>query len=318
MNKQLSEDGTHVVNHDLGKNLHWMHGLEEYLDYVNHPEKERYSEIKRAVMYGNIWYIKNMLSSEIDRGRVEYTDEFLNIILAHYTGYEYINHRKVLRYIAYCINDDYIRKISSWSIKWQERANLNEHFSRGQMKSKCWMVEKLKEIFPETYLGVVAHYGGWYATVAKSIFNNFKVANYYNLELDQQCIEIADDFNYEQYHNKWQFKSVHKDCSDIKYDQNDSFHVQVENMQNQTINVNIKPNIVINTSCEHMNEDWFHNLPDGMLVCLQTNDYFDNEQHINCVNGLNEAKAKYPMKEFLYEGEIETHLYNRYMLIGEK
>ena len=38
----------------------------------------------------------------------------------------------------------------------------------------------------------------------------------------------------------------------------------------------------------------------------------------NCVHGIEEAKAKYPMKEVLYEGEIDTHLYNRFMLIGEK
>ena len=65
------------------------------------------------------------------------------------------------------------------------------------MKSKCWMVEKLAEIFPNAYLGTIAHYGGWYATVAKNIFQQFGVKKYYNIELDENCIEIADDFNYE-------------------------------------------------------------------------------------------------------------------------
>tara|TARA_B100001094_G_C18178816_1_gene799587 strand:- start:1100 stop:2053 length:954 start_codon:yes stop_codon:yes gene_type:complete len=315
---QLHETGSHIEGKQYKENLHWMHGIDEYLTYINHPQLEIYTRIYNAMLHGNIWNIKDLISSEIDRGRIDLTDEFLNILLSHYTGYEYVNHRKVLRYISHCVDDDYIRKISSWSIKWQKSANLNDHFSRGQMKSKCWMVEQLNEVFPNTYLGVVAHYGGWYATVAKNIFNNFKVTNYYNLELDQQCIEIADDFNYEQYHNKWQFKSVEKDCGSITYDENKSFNVQIANQQHNMVNVNIKPNIVINTSCEHMNEDWFHNLPDGMLVCLQTNDYFSNEQHVNCVNGLNEAKAKYPLKEILYEGEIETWLYNRFMLIGEK
>ena len=67
-----------------------------------------------------------------------------------------------------------------------------------------------------------------------------------------------------------------------------------------------------------MNEDWFHNLPNGTLVCLQTNNYFDNEQHVNCVENLNKAIEKYPMSEVLYSGEIDTHLYQRYMIIGEK
>ena len=92
----MSEDGTHMVNSELGKNLHWMHGLEEYLEYIDHKQKEKYHVLKRAVMYGNIWYIKEIIRDEIYRGDTDLTDEFLNIILAHYTGYEHINHRKAL------------------------------------------------------------------------------------------------------------------------------------------------------------------------------------------------------------------------------
>lgn len=315
---QLSKDGSHAVNHELSENLHWMHGIEEYLEHIDHKHKEKYHVLKRAVMYGNIWYIKEIVRDEIYRGDTDLTDEFLNIILAHYTGYEHINHRKVLQYIAHCIDSDYIRKISSWAIKWQYRANLNEHFSRGQMKSKCWLVSEMSNVIPNSYLGTVAHYGGWYATVAKHLFEQFKIKNYYNLELDPDCIEIADDFNYTQYRAKWQFKSIEQDCSTIKYNKEGAIYINATNRDKVTHKLKVKPDIVINTSCEHMNEDWFHNLPDGMLVCLQTNDYFNNEQHINCVHGINEAKAKYPMKEVLYEGVIDTHLYKRFMLIGEK
>ena len=111
---------------------------------------------------------------------------------------------------------------------------------------------------------------------------------------------------------------MHKNVDDIRYDDNNSFNIQIKNLQNQAVNVNVKPNLIINTSCEHMNQDWYNNLPQGMLVCLQTNDFFDQEQHINCVTGIEQAKEKYPMSEILYEGEIETWKYNRYMLIGEK
>ena len=34
MNKQLADDQTHVVNHDLGQNLHWMH-VQEKEQHVN-------------------------------------------------------------------------------------------------------------------------------------------------------------------------------------------------------------------------------------------------------------------------------------------
>tara|TARA_B100001778_G_scaffold334710_1_gene347289 strand:- start:1642 stop:2664 length:1023 start_codon:yes stop_codon:yes gene_type:complete len=315
---QLAENGAHMVNTDMLKELHWLHGIEEYMQYVDDPNLEKYMKIKRAIMYGNIWYIKELAIDEIRRGEVENTDDFLNIILSFYTGYEYVNPRKVLQYISHCIDNDYIRKISSWSIKWQYDALLDQHFSRGQMKSKCWMVEEMSKIFPDKYLGTVVHYGGWYATVAKHLFEKFKIKKYYNLEKDTKCIDISDDFNYEQYQNQWQFKSVVQDVDDIRYDSTGVFCMYVKSKSGKNIQLQIKPDIIINTSCEHMNEDWFKNLPDGQLVCLQTNDYFDNEQHINCVHGIEEAKVKYPMKEVLYEGEIDTHLYNRFMLIGEK
>ena len=314
---ELSSDGSHVVNHELSTNLHWMHGLEEYLEFNNHPDIRIYQDIKRAILYGNIWHIKHLLTSEIHRGYTDLTDEFLNIILAHYTGYGHINHRKVLQYIAHCVDSEYIRKMSSWSIKWQHRANLNDHFSRGQMKSKCWMVSELSEIYQDEYLGTVAHYGGWYATVAQNIFEKFRVKNYYNLEVDPDCIEISDDFNYEQTVG-WKFKSTVQNVSDIVWKDNNNFDIKIKNLANDTITTNVKPDLIINTSCEHMNQDWFNNIPTGKVVCLQTNDYFDNSQHVNCCRDLADAIAKYPMSEVYYSGEIDTHLYKRFMIIGEK
>lgn len=77
-------------------------------------------------------------------------------------------------------------------------------------------------------------------------------------------------------------------------------------------------NLIINTSCEHMDNTWFEKLPAGQMVLLQTNDYFENEQHSNCCEDLEAAKAKYPMSELLYAGELDTQLYNRFMLIGIK
>ena len=79
-----------------------------------------------------------------------------------------------------------------------------------------------------------------------------------------------------------------------------------------------KISLVVNTSCEHMDDTWFDNLPDGTFVVLHQNDYFDNPQHSNCCKDLEEVKRKYPMQSIFYEGELDTHLYNRFMLIGIK
>lgn len=77
-------------------------------------------------------------------------------------------------------------------------------------------------------------------------------------------------------------------------------------------------NCVINTSCEHMDNTWFEKLPAGTFVVLHQNNYFENPQHINCCKDLEDVKSKYPMSEIFYEGELDTFLYTRYMLIGIK
>ena len=210
MNQQIEE-----VEETVEQQLHWLHGLEEYIQHIQHPQQEMFADIKRALLQGNPWKIEKLIRFEIDRGPIQLTDEFIKLIMSHHTEYKEVNSRKVLRYIAHSIDDDYIRKISSWSIKWQNKANLIDHFSRGQMSSKLWMIDELQKIYPDKHLGTIAHYGGWYATIAQLIFQHFKVKQYINLEADFSCLEIADDFNYEQQVDNWRFKSVGLDVNNV-------------------------------------------------------------------------------------------------------
>lgn len=76
--------------------------------------------------------------------------------------------------------------------------------------------------------------------------------------------------------------------------------------------------LVINTSSEHMTEDWFKKVKKGTTVALQTNDFHDIVEHINTVNNLKELEEKYPMSEVLFSGTKDCDRYNRFMLIGIK
>lgn len=312
----LEKTKAQIEGHRHAKNFYWLNGIEEYLQHKNHPQLDVFHDIKNVVLYANPWALKKCVMREIERGQTEHTQEWINIIMSKFIDYKYVNHRKLLRYMCHCIDDEYLRTASIWSIKWQEKANVNDHFSRGQVLSKLWMVDQLKVLFGKE-LGTVVHYGGWYATIAQLLFEHFQIKNYYNIEIDSICIEISEHFNRVQHINNWQFKASQQDCDKIQY-KNGAFDTWVQNRHQESICLNVKPNLIINTSCEHMTDSWFHNLPDGMLVCLQTNDYFDNPQHSNCVHGVDEAKQKYPMSTLYYEGEIDTELYNRFMLIGKK
>ena len=308
--------------------LFWMNGLQEYLQHKNHPQLEMFNKIKKAILYGNVYAMQDLVMQEIYRGHIDLSEGFVKMLFNQYTGYEFLSHRKVLQYICHCVDDDYLKLVSRWSIENGSRALLNDHFSRGQMLSKLWMVDQLKLLFPQNSLGTIAHYGGWYATIAQHLFQHFKIKNYYNIEKDHQCLGMSEDFNGEQLANQWQFKSVGCDVNDIhwKYrsegedvEPGDEYFIAgTLNQKKDYIEIKVMPDIIINTSCEHMDDTWFKNIPAGKTICLQTNDYFSNEQHINCCKDLDDAIAKYPMSKTIYTGEIETAEYNRFMIIGEK
>ena len=80
------------------------------------------------------------------------------------------------------------------------------------------------------------------------------------------------------------------------------------------------PNTIINTSCEHIEnwDKWWNSIPDGKLCILQSNNYKELSEHINCVDNVDHFKSIAPMKNYLYEGDLNLGKYIRYMIIGIK
>ena len=78
------------------------------------------------------------------------------------------------------------------------------------------------------------------------------------------------------------------------------------------------PDIVINTSCEHMDTHWFDTAESSQLVAMQTNDSEGYMGHINTCKSIEEMFTKYPMQKRLYAGIMKTPAYTRFMQIGYK
>jgi hypothetical protein len=298
------------------KDFAWLYGLDTYFDkYKSDDILAEYKKIKEALLRGNVHSIKDLILAEIQRGYTELTDEFVNLIMHSIIDYEYLNHRKLIRYLSYKFDDEYLRRISLTTIDFQSSMDLNAHFSRGQFMSKLWLIDELKKIeFDPTN---IAMYGGWYATIYQLLLQEFPIEKFRNYEIDHKAATIAERFNYKEVQQNWKFKSVISDVGNLWWKDNSLKHT-VNNLQNQPIVEVIDYGLIINTSCEHMDETWFHNVPPGKLICLQTNDYFDNVQHINCVHNEDDAAKKYPMSELLFKGTLNTPIYNRFMLIGRK
>ena len=194
----------------------------------------------------------------------------------------------------------------------------NDCFSRGQLRSKLWLVHELKKCNAD--LGTVFLCAGWYATLATMLFeSDIKVDKIRSFDIDETCVDIAETFNKPWFVDQWRFKSITQDIMDVDYDEHTWQYWSNANNR-MSYPIVDTPDTIINTSCEHILNfaEWYAKIPDGKLVVLQSNNYYEVEEHVNCVGSVEEFAATAPMQNILYSGELELPKYKRFMLIGYK
>jgi hypothetical protein len=194
----------------------------------------------------------------------------------------------------------------------------NDCFSRGQLQSKLWLVKELEDC--KINLGTVFLCAGWYATLATMLFeSNIKVDKVRSFDIDPSCVNIAEVFNKSWFVNQWQFKSITQDIMDIDYNTH-TWHYWSNANNRMSYPVTDSPDTIINTSCEHIAnfDEWYAKVPNGKLVVLQSNNYYEVDEHVNCVDSIEEFAVKAPMNNILYSGDLELDKYTRFMLIGYK
>ena len=181
-----------------------------------------------------------------------------------------------------------------------DRSRTLESFWKGQVKSKIWLIDNLTTWVPSYPNNVVIH-GGWNGVLASLLFQtNIPIANIVSIDIDPKCEEISRTMNkIEEIEGR--FQSVTSNMADYRY--------------------NFYPDIVINTSCEHIDQKtydrWLQNIPKNTIIVLQSNNYFELNEHIRCANDLEEFKDQSNIK-VISASELELPKYTRFMLIGYK
>jgi len=195
-------------------------------------------------------------------------------------------------------------------LKWRDL------YSVGQLESKVWLIEELETL--NLNLGTVFLCGGWYASLANIMFmSQLKFDKIRSFDIDPLCADIAETLNREYVAAEWKFKAITEDIHNINY----NGHTYITYKANgEARELYDEPNTIINTSCEHIEDfdTWYCNIPAGKLVILQNNNYFELEEHINCVKDVEEFRDQCLISNLLYGGTIELQKYNRFMLIGIK
>jgi hypothetical protein len=149
--------------------------------------------------------------------------------------------------------------------------------------------------------------------------SNIKVDKIRSFDIDSATVDIAETFNKPWFTDQWRFKALVENIHNINYSSHTwSYWSNANNRMSYPITD--VPNTIINTSCEHIEnfKSWYDKIPAGRLLVLQTNNYFEIKDHINCSTTLEEFTTNSPMTEVLYQGELQLPKYTRFMQIGIK
>lgn len=180
----------------------------------------------------------------------------------------------------------------------EDRYRTLESFWKGQVNSKLWLVENLEKYVSQKN-NTISIYGGWNGVLSSLLFNSkIDIKNIISLDLDPECKDIATTICKRQ-EIEGRFSSITADMCDNVFD----------------------TDIVINTSCEHITKEqyhsWLNKVSRRSLIVLQSNNYFELDEHIRCEDSL-ENFCQSSNLEITWAGELQTQKYTRYMIIGKK
>ncbi|TCR67282.1 class I SAM-dependent methyltransferase [Bosea sp. BK604] len=176
-------------------------------------------------------------------------------------------------------------------------------FNHKQIASKRWLVDILAEILPRP-AGPVWVLGAWYGVLGAMLLDDerLKVGEIFSLDIDPGCAPVAERLN-RRHVAEGRFRTVTADMMAVDFASQQA-----------------APGLVINTSCEHLDDvpGWLASLPPGLPLLLQSNDYVREPDHRSCVACLESFKAQAGLSELLYAGALPQKNYTRFMLIGRR
>ena len=200
-----------------------------------------------------------------------------------------------------------------------------DSMSHGQIQSKVWLINELSKLINNDKIvlhspPIIFLMGGWYAILSLLLFNNLKtnINKIRSFDIDSYANEIAKDINREYVKDDWKFISSTADMFDLDYTNTEYTVTRYDGSTCQLID---SPDIIINTSCEHIQpfEKWFNLIPKDKTIILQSNN-LKHPEHINTVESLKEFEQHILDSEILYSGELYINKgnYTRYMIICKR
>ena len=177
--------------------------------------------------------------------------------------------------------------------------SFEDSVSQGQYESKLWLKEELEKIIfiPELCIDIIGSWFGFPFIEMLADISDIKQIDLY--DIDENCHKVTA-----QYINHFDY--------DFRIVQFKDFFERKDERRRH---------LIINTSSEHMPDivsmkNYYKDYPMKPILVIQSNNYFEVEDHINCVKNVNELIEKNQIKNVLYKGKRSLPLYDRFMIIG--
>ena len=176
-------------------------------------------------------------------------------------------------------------------------ADVGNAFNHKQVGCKIWGRDAVFTALGGK-IGKIVVLGGWYGILSGMFFDDarFEIGAIESYDIDPDVGAVAVTLN-----GAWRdrFSALTADMYALPY-------------------ADLGANLIINTSCEHIADlgAWLSLLPKGTRVMLQSNDYFSEPTHINCVNSLDEFVDQAKLATLDFSGSLPMKNYTRFMLIG--
>lgn len=191
-------------------------------------------------------------------------------------------------------------------------ALAEDAFSDGQIKSKVWLCGELENaLIKHKDLGKkplnIWVLAGWHGLLPFLLFSRQRISIKKITLFDsdenavQSSLKVNDSWRYSGH-----FSAFTQDVNVDLKSPDDS-----------------KPDIVINTSCEHFSaQSWWSLVSPGTLVALQSTDMVHAE-HVNATKSADDLQTKFgPWSEIFFRGEMffdyNGFSFTRHMVIGTK
>lgn len=169
--------------------------------------------------------------------------------------------------------------------------NFIESFKQNQIKCKLWLVDEIANT--NTKFDKILVIGSWNGVLLYELMKESCDIGWFDfLDIDEQTHFHRNTY-FEMHQMEKNYNSIK--CNAEDFSDFDSY------------------DLIINTSCEHMN---IIPVVNGPLYALQSNNYKSVKEHINCVNSSMQLKEQYNITQTVFKGDLDMGHYKRFMVIG--